>query len=409
MSSMLFREEVLAAQTRQSLGAIVLMQPLSMRCAAWTSVFLVAALGFFLVTSEYAPRVRVSGHIRPIGGLIKAVTPQFGRVVVCHVREGSKVAAGQVIYELSSERNSENRNIDSGITAVFAEKYRLLEREQSLQVEQWAGRERALSERLQFIAAGLIRFEQEISLQKQRVAIAAQVVTRYRSLRDAGYVSELQIMQHESEQSEQFARLQALERAKLESQRDLAQTRSEVEQLHSQIAINNLQILRARAMLDHESAEQLAHSRIQVVAPASGMVTSLTAVVGESVSAGASLATVVPTGGELEAQLLAPSRAIGFVMQGQSVRLRLDAFPYQKYGYLEGSIVSVEQSPLSAGGSEPTYRITVRLAQQFLSVTGQRQQFRPGMGLEADIRQRPQRLVSWLFGPMLGAVKEHKS
>ncbi|GJJ03881.1 toxin secretion, membrane fusion protein [Duganella rhizosphaerae] len=342
----------------------------------------------------------------PIGGLIKAVTPQFGRVVACHVREGSKVVAGQVIYELSSERNSENRNIDTGIAVVFAEKYKLLEKEKSLLVEQLAEREKALNERRRLIDAGLIRFEQEISLQKQRVAIAAQVMTRYRSLRNEGYVSELQILQHESEQSEQFARLQALERAKLESQRDLEQTKSEAEQLRSQIAINNLQILRTQAVLDHESAEQLAHSRIQVVAPTSGTVTSLTAVVGESVSAGASLATVIPTGSQLEAQLLAPSRAIGFVMPGQRVRLRLDAFPFQKYGYVEGAIVAVEQSPLSAGGSEPVYRISVRLAQQSLNVIGQRQQFRPGMGLEADIHQRPRRLVSWLFGPMLAAVKE---
>jgi membrane fusion protein len=226
-------------------------------------------------------------------------------------------------------------------------------------------------------------------------------------------VSELQLIQHESEQSEQLGRLQTLERAKLEAMRDLGQIDSDVAQLRSQISIGNLQSRRARADLDHEAAEQSVRSRIQVLAPASGRITALSSVMGESVGAGAVLATVIPSGVDVEAHLLAPSRAIGFVVAGQDVRLRLPAYPYQKFGHVKGTVINVEQSPSSSGvlgvAADPVYRITVRLARQSVNAFGRQHQFRAGMALEADIRQDRRRLINWLFDPMLSALKERGS
>jgi membrane fusion protein len=407
----LFREEILRTHGSSPFGAIVLMRPVPMLVAAWVSVLLTLATCLFLVVCEYTPKVRVAGQIVPVGGAVKAVAPQFGRIVVSHVQEGATVAAGQVIYELSSERNTANRNIDVGIRAALLEKQRMLDQEQSLQVEQLTRREQALGERRRLSQAGLARFEQELALQQQRAATAAKVLARYRSLREEGYVSELQLVQYESEQSEQLGRVQTLERARLEALRDVTQIDADMEQLRSQIVIGNLQSRRLRTDLEHDVAEQTARARIQVLAPVSGRLTALSAVMGESVSAGAVLATVIPSGSVLEAQLMAPSRAIGFVATGQAVRLRLAAFPYQKFGQVDGTVLNVEQSPSSAGVSpnatEPMYRITVRLAKQSVDGFGQQHQFKSGMAVEADIQQAPRRLVSWLFDPVWSAAKEH--
>ncbi|WP_373988172.1 HlyD family secretion protein [Duganella sp. BuS-21] len=411
ISGPLFREEVLSEHGGRPYGSIVLSRPMPMLLAAWVAMLLTLAFCLFLSMGEYTPKVRVTGQIVPVGGAIKAVAPQFGRIVAAHVDEGALVTAGQVIYELSSERNTENRNIDARINAALAEKQKLLDQEQSLQLEQLTRREQALGERRRLSQAGMVRFQEEISLQQQRVATAAKVLARYRSLREEGFVSELQLTQYESEESEQLGRLQALERAKLDALRDLGEIGAEMEQLRSQIGIASLQSRRVRTELDHEVAEQWARARIQVLAPASGRITALSAVMGESVGAGAVLATVIPSGSVLEAHLMAPSRAMGFVSAGQDVRLRLAAFPYQKFGQVHGTVISVEQSPLSSGVSaqaaDPMYRITVRLAKQSVRGLGRHHQFKAGMVLEADIRQEPRRLISWLFDPIWSAAKEH--
>lgn len=285
MSDLLFRQEVFEARSAQSLGTILLMRPISMHLAAWVPVMLTAALCIFLTSCEYTAKVRVSGQIVPADGAVKAVAPQFGRIAACHVREGMQVLAGQLLYELSSERTSGNHNVDARISAVLIEKQKLLDQEQLLATEQLRRRAEALNERHRLTDSGIARLEQEIILQRKRADSASQILARYRSLRADGYVSEMQVMQHESDQDEQLARLQILERSKLDSLRDRGQTASELEQLRSQIDISNLQSRRTRAELDREAAEQSARSRFQVLAPKSGKVTTLSAVVGESVVA----------------------------------------------------------------------------------------------------------------------------
>lgn len=411
MSDLLFRKEIFEARASQSLGNILLMRPISMHLATWVSVALTVALGVFLSTAEYTAKVRVSGQIVPAAGVIKAVAPQFGRVFACHVREGMQVAAGQLLYELSSERNSGNHNVDALISAGLVEKQRLLHQEQLLAAEQLRRRAEALNERHALTNAGIVRLEEEISLQRQRADSAGKILARYRSLRAEGYISEMQLMQYESEQGEQLARLQVLERSKLDSLRDQGQTVSELEQLHSQIEIGNLQSRRNHAQMDQEAVEQSVRSRLQVLAPKSGIVTALNAVVGESVVAGSALATILPDGGELQGHLLAPSRSVGFVATGQMVRLRVAAFPYQKFGDVRGTVVYVEQSPIlsanAPANAEPVYKIIVRLDRQSINAFGKHHRFLTGMTLEADIRQERRKLISWLLDPVLSAAKEH--
>jgi membrane fusion protein len=67
----------------------------------------------------------------------------------------------------------------------------------------------------------------------------------------------------------------------------------------------------------------------------------------ERVARRSALASLVPQGAKLQAQLYAPSSAVGFVRPGQPVRLRYEAFPYQKYGQQGGPVLQVSRTPLA--------------------------------------------------------------
>ena len=60
------------------------------------------------------------------------------------------------------------------------------------------------------------------------------------------------------------------------------------------------------------------------------------------------LASLVPSGAQLQAHLFAPSGAVGFVRPRQEVRLRFEAFPYQKFGHQTGHVLQVSRTPLAA-------------------------------------------------------------
>jgi membrane fusion protein len=100
---------------------------------------------------------------------------------------------------------------------------------------------------------------------------------------------------------------------------------------------------------------------------------------------------------------------MGFVQPGQVVRLRYEAYPYQKFGTQQGHVLAVSRSPLGAPelaalslpaqapGSEPLFRITVGLDAPIRTMP-----LGPGLRLQADVLLERRRLIEWLFEPLLG-------
>ena len=134
----------------------------------------------------------------------------------------------------------------------------------------------------------------------------------------------------------------------------------------------------------------------------------------QTVTPAMAIATLVPADDRLQAQLYAPSNAIGFVQPGQSVVLRYQPFPYQKFGHSFGHIVAVSRTALSLndlqtlplGGNtlqagEPLYRITVDLDRETVLAYGQEQRLQPGTQVDADVLQDRRKLIEWVFEPML--------
>lgn len=145
--------------------------------------------------------------------------------------------------------------------------------------------------------------------------------------------------------------------------------------------------------------------------PTDGLVTAIALDEGQSVAPGAALATIIPKGSVLEAHLLVPSNAVGFIKAGQQVRLRIDSFPYQKFGQVAGTVIRVDDSPIndaqpnvsSTGG--PVFRIRVRLVQQSVAAYGVQRPFKAGVTLEADILQDRRRVIEWVIDPLISAAK----
>ena len=129
----------------------------------------------------------------------------------------------------------------------------------------------------------------------------------------------------------------------------------------------------------------------------------------------APLAMVVPKGSGLHAQLLVPTRAIGFVQPGQEVVLRYDAFPFQRFGQYRGTVEQVSRTVWSAGEKvgqvtvkEPVYRVDVRLDAQYVMSGDQKLALRPGMSVNADILQEKRKVWEWVFEPIL-SLKQRMS
>lgn len=411
MGTPLFRREVLENQAGKFAGSIVLVQPIPMRLAAVVAALLVIAVLGFLVTGHYTRSVTVSGVLVPVAGATRSTSPQFGPIVAMHAREGDIVHEGQVLFELSSERDTLGGGVETRTSNALLAQRELAAVEAEAQLAQLAQKRQELHARRAIALNEAKVLEQERVLQNRRIELAADLLQRSRSLRDQGFLSVAQLAQSETEQLEHQAKLQVLERSRLASLREQAQTDLELTQLERQAEIVRLQGKRNEAVLEQGLAEHEARMRLRILAQAAGKLTAIAVRPGDTVDAGAILATVVPQDSVFEAQLAVPSASIGFAATGQTVRMRVAAYPYQRFGYLTGKVRVVENGPLAEGLAaskdtpEPLYRIAVRLDRQSIRANGQARTFKPGMRLEAVIRQDRRRLIHWMLDPVRSAIK----
>jgi membrane fusion protein len=154
--------------------------------------------------------------------------------------------------------------------------------------------------------------------------------------------------------------------------------------------------------------QDAARRRTEIRAPMAGVVTNIAVASGDSVAADAPIATVLPRGSGLRAQLLVPTRAAGFIAPGNSVVLRYDAFPFQRFGQYRGEVDAVSRTVWSPGervgpmlAREPVYRVDVKLDRQTVMAGGQEMPLRPGMTVSADILLEKRTVFEWVFEPVL--------
>ena len=120
---------------------------------------------------------------------------------------------------------------------------------------------------------------------------------------------------------------------------------------------------------------------------------------------------LVPSGDELVAELFVPSHAAGFINAGQTLKLKYEAFPFQRFGSQEATVDNVSLTVLTteetglpgAAFSEPVFSARGRLAAQTVYAYGTSVPLRAGMLLSADVVVDRRTLVEWLLDPVYAA------
>jgi membrane fusion protein len=245
-------------------------------------------------------------------------------------------------------------------------------------------------------------------LQQRRVGLAEAALQRVADLQVAGFVSAVQVQDKQAEVLDQQQRLADLERAQAASQRELDAARAAQRELPLQAARELQAGERGIAALEQDLAENDARRRVLVRAPQDGTVTAITAEPGQAAALHQALASLLPAGSELEAELYAPSHAAGFVRPGMPVLLRYQAYPYQKFGQARGRVREIsasamrpdELAPTLATSSAPLYRVRVTLDRQGVTAYGAEHALASGTALDATVLLERRRLYEWVLEPL---------
>jgi membrane fusion protein len=424
--SSLFRAEALAAKSTQWLGSVRLSQPIGYYAVAIAGAAVAAIIGAFAFFGTYTKKATVIGLVTPAAGVVRISNASgTGALAEVRVREGQAVAAGDVLFVISSERVSDAGATQALIGAALRQRVELSARDAALSQRKLGERVAAYASRIAAIESDLNTFTRDASLFGERERIAKAGLERFEALSRTGFMSAAQT----DAQREQLLALQAQQQSLA---RNEAALKRERDALVAQIAEARLQAQteasdheKSRAMLSQDMTENQARTRLVIAAPQAGVVTGVSVQPGQTIATGMLLATLLPTesgsdaahaaASSLEAHFFATTRQAGFVETGQAVLIRYAAYPYQKFGMGEGVVTAVSRSPYAvqelpthvaatlgaiAQGGDAVYRVTVQLKQHSVRAYGQTHEIKAGMLAEADIVQDTRKLWEWALEPI---------
>jgi len=410
----LFRSAVSSHAGHRRYGTVLLARPVSYAFLTLLFVAMTAALVLFFTFFSYTRKAQIPGVLLPSDGLIRVVPLQAGVVTERRATEGVAVKANDVLFVLASERaTAKEGNAEQTISTLLRSRRDSFLSEQSQLRRQSAQRMEAASHRIDGLGAEMARLDEQVAMQQRRVAIAEATAQRYADLLASNFVSPALVQDKQAELLDQQQRVGDLRRVRSAAVRDRASAQAELRDLQVQSQRDQEGGQRSVAAIEQDLTENEARRQVFVRAPHDGVVSAITAEPGQSVAASQSLATIIPAGSQLEAELYAPSRSAGFLRPGMAVLLRYQAYSYQKFGQSRGTVrevsttamrpedLSLPGATLPPGSSaEPLYRVRVSLDRQTVQAYGAPQALKSGAVLDASVLLETRRLYEWVLEPL---------
>lgn len=408
----LFRKQAVDHVTRGRLdGSVVLAVPLSVRLLGLLAALIVAGVTIFAATASYSRRETAPGWLTPDQGVLRAAAVQGGRIEALLVQEGDLVAAGQPLARLAIDAELDDGDAGSRILAALesqAAAARQAAEAEIARIEREAERRGAALDGLQRERRGVA---EQISLQREEIALAQGQIDRAETLAERGFLSERELDDRRQRLLSARQSLALLERTRAGLDRQMSDTEAAIQSAPLEIQEARARASAAAASLDERLTQQSLRTAYVVVASAPARVAALPARPGQTLAPGAPVAVLVPEGGHLVAELYLPTRAVGFIEPGQEVRLRVEAFPHQRFGTVSARVTAVSRTVLAPSEAaipglalqEPVFRVEAALDHELIEAYGQSLPLQPGLMVSADIVIDRRNLIEWLFDPLFAA------
>lgn len=364
---------------------------------------------------------RAQGKLIPQGKTYKVEPTRNGKIEQLLIAEGDTVTAGEIIASLDGEKlDKEINQIEQTLNVYqnqLAQQKNLLQvkRLEASNNKQIAAADLSVQEiaianaqeQIQSQREQLAELESEVTQNKQRVE-------RLKPIEESGAISQEYIFQ--AQQNLQDSRIQLLrlqseiksnkknaERLQVElDQKEKQKTRTQLEaqQQIQQLEIN-IEELQGK-ILEQENELKIAKSEQKEMflrSPINGTVLDLKLQnIGQVLEPGQTIAEISPKDSPLILDAKIPNEEAGFLEKNMNVNIKFDAYPYQEYGVVKGTVLSI--SPDSQTNKQGTfYQVEVALDRNYIEHNNQKIAFQAGQSANAEIVIRRRRIAEVIFEP----------
>jgi hemolysin D len=425
------------------------------RRVLWTIMSLVVVAITWSCIGKLAVVASAQGKFIP-DGRVKQIQPMETSVVkAIHVREGQHVNAGDILLELDPAINAAelktnadqlkmNQLEQARLSAELgggSPTYEAQRRDAplvALQENLRRSRDAAfgarvaegtalIAERNSAVAAAaatLHKYEELTKLSKQREEDA-------RPLLETGAISRLDYMQLKQDlvtnENDLAAQVKTLEQARYANAEAVKQLEG-LRHTHVSDIYQDLgkKVYDASGLTGSVEKSRQLYELKWLRSPVNGIVQRVdVATTGGVVTPAQNLVTIVPDGTPLIVEATLSNDDIGYVRTGQDVEIKVDTFPFQKYGTLKGKLTWISADAEERGASEsagtsaaksasdpksakPSYVYKIHIQPQIKAfiIGGQSTSVQPGMTLQADINTDERRVIEFFLAPIIKYLDE---
>ena len=373
---------------------------------------------------------------------IKTIQPmETATVKAIHVSEGQEVKAGDLLLELDATEaqadlsqlghDSENGRLQVARAEAMLQAIRTgkaptlsgsaqgalanisaarLLQEQGLLSSEWQEYQSKLAQLSSEIQlreaqkhssqAQIAKLQKSLLLTREREADFARLQKEKYVARHDWITQKQQVIEQEGELASEQASLEEHGAGIIEAQRQMVALTAELSRTWQDK-------LREGQQQAHNAGQGLVKARQRdklrrMTAPVSGTVQQLAVhTVGGVVTPAQPLMVIVPDDHPLEIEAFLENKDIGFVSSGQSATVKVEAFPYTKYGTLQGEVVNVSGDAINDEKRGLIYSTRVTLAQTDIAVENKRVKLSPGMAVSVEVKTGKRRVMEYFLSPLM--------
>ena len=249
--------------------------------------------------------------------------------------------------------------------------------------------------------------QEQVAKLEATLPIITERLAALESLESRNLVARTQYLELKQQhiETEQDLKTQLASRASAAAQiSELQERQQALESTQKGKVLQTLKDLEVRRQLlesDLIKADQASSSR-KLTAPVDGVVQQLNVfTVGGVVTPAEQLMVIVPNDQDLIVEAMVLNKDIGFVRESQDVTVKLDAFPYTRYGFIDGEIITLSDDAVPIEDLGLAYAASVSLDRTAIDVEGREVGLSPGMAVTVEVKTGKRRVIEFLLSPLL--------
>lgn len=385
----------------------------------------------------------------------KVIQPmEIGGVHAIHVRDGQRVRRGDVLIELDPTlAGVDQAQAKQGMFTAEATRARsaailgylgggsdalampdwmpasMLQTQQQVTrslIAEYEGQRAGLMASRAEHAAELATALSEVAKLRATLPLVDQQLEARRGLAERGNFSKLKVLEYEQQRIEHgfniSAQLTAAEKARAAIGNSDAQMAA-LRGTFGKTAATELAKAEDDLQLRGEEVRKTDRKREfqQIRAPVDGTVQQLVVhTIGGVVQPAQALMVIVPDGADVEVEAQALNKDVGFIRAGQTVRVKLEAYPFTTHGLVDGTVASISRDAVeqpakdrnpTPGGAKAApaglvYSVRITLAQNTIRVGAADELIGPGLAVQAEIKTGTRRIIDYLLSPLARTMNE---